>query len=78
MVLHVAASDVLPYLADGLVEPLAPDRCRVVMGAWSWAALAASLARVDADIEVVQPPELVRGFADLGRRASAAAASTSP
>jgi len=67
-----------PYLAEGLVEPLGPGRCRVVVGAWSWAGLAASIARVDADIEVVEPPELVQAFAELGRRAATAGRGASP
>jgi hypothetical protein len=78
VILHIAASEVMPYLAEGLVEPLGPDRCRVVMGAWSWAGLAASIARTDADIEVVTPPALAHAFAELGRRAQAAGASLTP
>lgn len=69
-----AAFEVAPYVNEGSVEPLGPDRCRLVMGAWSWAGLAASIARSDADIEVVEPLELAHAFADLARRAAAAAA----
>ncbi len=75
VVLHRPASEVAPYLADGSVRALGADRCRVEIGAWSWAALAASIARADADIEDVHPPELAQAFADLARRAAAAAGS---
>lgn len=67
------AADVVPFAGDGVVEPPGPDRCRLRLGAWSWPGLAAALARFDADIEVVHPPELRRAFADLARRASRAA-----
>lgn len=75
VILHVPASEVAPYLHDGSVQPLGADRCRVVMGAWSWAGLAASIARADADIEVIEPPELAQAFAELARRAAEATAS---
>lgn len=77
VILHTAASEVVPYVNQGSVEPIAPDRCRLVTGAWSWAGLAATLARFDADIEVIQPPELVNAFSDLARRAAAASVTTS-
>jgi hypothetical protein len=72
VILSVPASDIAPYLTEGTVEPLGPNRCRLTTGAWSWAGLAASIARTDADIEVVDPPELAHAFADLARRAAAA------
>lgn len=75
VILSVPASEIAPYLTEGALEPLGPDRCRLVMGAWSWAGLAASIARTDADIEVLGPPELAQAFADLARRAAGAAAS---
>ena len=75
VVLHVAASEVAPYAAEGTVESLGPDRCRLHAGAWSWAGLAASIARTGADIEVLEPPELADAFGQLARRAAAAAAS---
>jgi predicted DNA-binding transcriptional regulator YafY len=75
VILHLPASEIAPYLTEGTFEPLGPDRCRLVMGAWSWPGLAASLARADADIEVIEPPELAQAFAELARRAADAAAS---
>lgn len=75
VIVHLPTAQIAPYLNEGTVEALGPDRCRVVMGAWSWAGLAASIARADADIEVVEPPELARAFAELARRAAFAAAS---
>lgn len=73
VVLHCPAQDVFPYARDGVVEVLGPERTRLQLGAWSWSGLAARLAQFDADIEVVQPPQLVTAFADLARRANRAA-----
>ena len=73
VVLDRAAVDVVPFAGDGDVEPLGPDRCRLRLGAWSWPALAAAVARFDADIGDVDPPELRAAFAALARRAARAA-----
>ncbi|MGI8416201.1 MAG: hypothetical protein ACR2P2_08365 [Nakamurella sp.] len=72
-ILRVAAFEVALWPTDGSVEALGPDRCRLVMGAWSWAGLAASIARADADIEAVEPSELACAFTYLSRRAATAA-----
>ena len=71
-----AAGEVAPYAYDGVVEELGPDRCRLVLGAWSWVGLAAALARFDADVDVVGPPELADAFARLSARFARAAAGT--
>ncbi|QUQ68613.1 helix-turn-helix transcriptional regulator [Kutzneria sp. CA-103260] len=68
VILHLPASVAARYAGDGVVEELGPDRCRLTLGAWSWVALAASIGRFDADIEVVGPPELFEAFALLARR----------
>lgn len=74
VVLHLPASEVLPYAGGGVVEDLGPDRCRLESGSWSWASLAASLCRFDAELDVVGPPELADAFALLAARAASAAA----
>lgn len=73
VILALPAADVAPFAYDGLVEEAGPDRCRLVLGAWSWAGLAAAVARFDADVEVVGPPALKDAFAQLSRRFAAAA-----
>ncbi|WP_348774327.1 WYL domain-containing protein [Micromonospora sp. WMMD998] len=73
VILDLPARTVSTWTRDGLVEELGPDRCRLVLGAWSWPGLAAVLGRYDADIEVVGPPELRAAFAHLARRYAAAA-----
>jgi predicted DNA-binding transcriptional regulator YafY len=73
VVLDLPAARVAPFAADALVEEVGPARTRVVMGSWSWAALAATLARFDGDIEVVGPDALRDAFADLSHRARRAA-----
>ncbi|MFE9833305.1 helix-turn-helix transcriptional regulator [Streptomyces halstedii] len=78
VVLRTAAATVAPYVRDGLVEALGPDRCRLVLGAWSWTALAAGLGRFDADIEAVGPEDLREAFARLSRRYADAAAAPRP
>ncbi|MFI6313746.1 helix-turn-helix transcriptional regulator [Nocardia fusca] len=77
VILHLAAADVAPFLHDGVVEALGPDRCRVAVGSWSWTALAGDLGRFDADIEVLGPPELTAAFARLAHRYTGAANSGS-
>lgn len=73
MILDAPASAVAGHIRDGSVEEHGPDRCRVVLGAWSWAGLAAELGRFDVDIEVVGPDDLRDAFARLARRCAAAA-----
>ena len=70
VVLHRPASEITPYLTDGSVHALGAHRRRVEMGAWSWAALTASIARADADIEDVHPPEFAQAFPYIARRAA--------
>ncbi|MER5409662.1 YafY family protein [Streptomyces sp. NPDC002769] len=77
VILGLPASVVSTYTRDGVVEELGPDRCRLVLGAWSWPGLAATLGRFDADIQVVGPDELRDAFALLARRCAAAATNGS-
>lgn len=74
VVLDLPAARVAPFAGDGLVEECGPGRTRLHAGSWSWAALAATLARFDAEIEVIRPPELGDAFAELARRAARTAA----
>ncbi|QHT57206.1 WYL domain-containing protein [Cellulomonas sp. H30R-01] len=76
VVLHLPATDVRSFVGDGVVEDVGPDRCRLTTGSWSWVALAASLNRFDADVDVVGPPELTDAFARLAARNAATAAAT--
>jgi len=73
VVLHAAASAVAPYIGDGTLETLGPDRCRLTAGSWSWGGLAAAIARYDVDFEVVGPPELRDALDTLARRCASAA-----
>lgn len=72
VILHLPAREVAPYVGDGVVEDLGSERCRLESGSWSWVALAASLGRFDAEMEVVSPPELREAFDALARRFGAA------
>ncbi|GAA2250854.1 DeoR family transcriptional regulator [Streptomyces ruber] len=74
VILGLPAAVVSRYTHDGVVEELGPDRCRLVLGSWSWTGLAAAVGGFDADIEVVGPPELKEAFARLARRYADAAA----
>ncbi|WP_327387949.1 helix-turn-helix transcriptional regulator [Streptomyces sp. NBC_01207] len=76
VILHMPAAAVSRHTRDGIVEELGRDRCRLVLGSWSWPALAAAIGRFDADIEVVGPPELTDAFAHLARRYANAATAT--
>ncbi|MFE9696154.1 helix-turn-helix transcriptional regulator [Streptomyces sp. NPDC006270] len=73
VILDAPASEVAAHVRDGIVEEYGPDRCRVVLGAWSWPVLAAEFGRFDVDIEVVGPDGLRDAFARLARRYADAA-----
>ncbi|WP_214324973.1 helix-turn-helix transcriptional regulator [Nonomuraea sediminis] len=73
VILDLPAHVVSAYTRDAVVEELGQDRCRLVLGAWSWPALAATIGRFDADIQVVGPAELKAAFAHLARRYADAA-----
>ncbi|MGI5325114.1 helix-turn-helix transcriptional regulator [Actinomadura nitritigenes] len=75
VILHLPAAVVSRYSRDGLVEELGPDRCRLVLGSWSWPGLAAAVGRFDADFEIVGPDELKDACAHLARRYAAAAST---
>ncbi|MBA2813613.1 WYL domain-containing protein [Streptomyces sp. KM273126] len=76
VILDLPAAEVSRYSHDAIVEELGPDRCRLVLGSWSWPGLAAAVGRFDADIEVVGPAELKDAFAHLARRFAKAATDT--
>ena len=73
VILHRPAADVAPFIADGTLIDLGPDRCSLELGAWSWITLAASFGRFDAAMDVLGPPELAAGFAELASRYASAA-----
>lgn len=73
VILELGARDVVPFVHDGIVEELAPDRCRLVVGSWSWVALAASIGRFDAVVTRVAPRELADAFRVLSLRFADAA-----
>jgi len=68
VLLDLPAATVALYTRDGIIEEAGPDRCRLTLGSWSWPSLAAVIARYDADIEVLSPPELTEAFAHLADR----------
>ncbi|WP_223838885.1 helix-turn-helix transcriptional regulator [Nocardiopsis deserti] len=68
VILDLPAAAVAPFAHEGLVEEVGPERCRLVLGSWSWVGLASAIGRFDADFEVVGPPELKDAFARLARR----------
>ncbi|WP_433401234.1 helix-turn-helix transcriptional regulator [Streptomyces sp. CA-146814] len=73
VILALPAAEVVRHTREGIVEELGPDRCRLVLGSWSWPGLATAIGRFDADIEVIGPPELRSAFAQLATRYAAAA-----
>jgi predicted DNA-binding transcriptional regulator YafY len=73
VILGLPLAEVAPFAGDGVAEELDDARTRLTTGSWSWAALAATLARFDTEIEVLGPPELRTAFAELSRRAARAA-----
>ncbi|GGU77047.1 helix-turn-helix transcriptional regulator [Lentzea flava] len=73
VVLHRPVAEVAPFVGDGVAEEIGATTTRLVVGSWSWAALAARLARFDTDVDVVAPQALRDAFAGLARRAARAA-----
>jgi len=74
VVLHCPAAQVAGWIGErGTVEEIAPDRCRVTVGSWSWVGLAAWLGLFGVDLDVVGPPELHAATAELARRYARAA-----
>lgn len=53
-------ADVAARWAPGgsVIEPMTANRCRIILGGWSWAGIAGLLATFDADFTVVEPDEL--------------------
>lgn len=73
VILALPAAEVVRHMREGIVEELGPDRCRLVLGSWSWLGLATAIGRFDAGIEVIGPPELRSAFGRLATRYAAAA-----
>jgi len=71
--LDLPAAAAAPFVPDGVVEALGPDRCVATLGAWSWIGLASTLARFDAEVHVLDPPELAAAFGTLADRCARAA-----
>lgn len=67
-ILRTDAQRITPFLGDATVEDLGNGRCRLSIGSWSWRALAAQVARFDAEIESVEPPQLAEAFRQLAER----------
>ncbi|AUS82015.1 transcriptional regulator [Actinoalloteichus sp. AHMU CJ021] len=76
VILDLPASAVTRHSWDGVVEAVGPDRCRLVLGSWSWTRLAAEIGSFDVDLEIVGPRELREAFARLARRYSAAVSAS--
>lgn len=76
VVLDRPAPDVAPFAGDGVVEDLGDGTCRLTTGAWSWPALAALVARFDADVRVEGPDELRAACGGLAARLASAAGPT--
>ncbi|HEY7225952.1 MAG TPA: YafY family protein [Micromonosporaceae bacterium] len=69
LVLHAPAELVARWASPStVVEPVAPDRCRVTASSWSWTGLAAWAGMFDAEIEILAPPELRAAASHLAAR----------
>jgi predicted DNA-binding transcriptional regulator YafY len=72
--LDAPLAEIAPYIRDGTIEAVGPDRSRVHLGAWSWESLAAEFCRFGAAMTDARPAPLRTAFAAVAARASAAAA----
>ncbi|MEV7427430.1 MULTISPECIES: helix-turn-helix transcriptional regulator [unclassified Streptomyces] len=73
VILDLPAAVVSRYTDGEVIGELGPNRCRLVLGSWSWPALAAAIGGFHTGIEVVGPAELKDAFADLAHRYARAA-----
>jgi predicted DNA-binding transcriptional regulator YafY len=74
--IQVAAEQVPP--TTGMLTADGPDRCLLVTGADSLDAMAFHLARLDADVTILEPPELIARTRALAARLTRAAAPAPP
>ncbi len=72
VILDLPAATVSGYTPDGIVEEAGPDRCRLVLGSWSWIGLAAAIGRFDTGVQVIGPADLKDAFTRLAHRYAAA------
>lgn len=68
VLLRVPAREAAQWLPDAMVAPADDASCRVTLGSWSWASILSSIARFDADFEVVGPPQLLEASEKLSQR----------
>lgn len=75
VLLHLPAREVSPFAGDGTVTAVDEGSCMLEAGSWSWGALAASFGRFEAEMEVVEPPELAEAFRVVAERYARAGAT---
>ncbi|MDG6101370.1 WYL domain-containing protein [Dactylosporangium aurantiacum] len=74
-ILHAPAAAITEWTrGQAIVEDVAPDRCRVSAGSWSWTGLAAWFGMFDVEVELIGPPQLREATAALAARFARAAA----
>lgn len=72
-ILHAPPAAVNEWIrGQAIVEDIAPDRCRVTAGSWSWTGLAAWFGMFDVEFELLGPPELLTAAARLAARFASA------
>lgn len=72
-ILDAPLAAVAPYVGDGSVEEIAPHRCHVRLGAWSWGAVAVAFLRFEAPLAAAEPADLRAAFAAVADRAASVA-----
>jgi len=65
-------ADVVARWAPGgsVVEQLSSNRCRITLGAWSWAGIAGLLTTFDADFTIIEPEPLKEACLRIAQRLS--------
>uniref|UniRef100_UPI002606444F helix-turn-helix transcriptional regulator n=1 Tax=Microbacterium sp. TaxID=51671 RepID=UPI002606444F len=66
--LALPARDAAPWIADGELEPLTDQSCRITIGSWSWVGVLAFVTRFDVPFTIVGPPELAEASEMLAVR----------
>ena len=70
------AHRIAPYIdADAALEDIDGPTSRLTIGSWSWAALVARFASLDATFRIIGPAQLVDAATEIAHRLTAASAS---
>ncbi|MFK4728758.1 WYL domain-containing protein [Agromyces mediolanus] len=72
VLVRAEAAELAPWLEAGELVEAGDGRCRLALGSWSWAGVAARLLQFERPFELLGPPELLAAAEAAGGRLSSA------